>query len=101
MKKFLKILCKLVLILVLMIAVIIAAISVSYHVKASKVMRNLRNEGYENLVSVGDYSLNVLKVGNEEGSHTFVCCAGEVIQINNRIGICRADTLRAESPVKV
>lgn len=76
MKKFLKILCKSVLILVLMIAVIIAAISVSYHVKASKVMRNLRDEGYENLVSVGDYSLNVLKVGNEEGDHTFVCCAG-------------------------
>lgn len=76
MQKIVRIIFKAVLSIVALLAVFIAAISVSYHIKSTKLMRNLRDEGYENLVSVGDYKLNVLKVGNEEGEHTFVCCAG-------------------------
>ena len=50
--------------------------SISYRVKVHNLMSQLEEDGYRNLVSVGDYELNALKVGNENGKHKIVCCSG-------------------------
>ena len=48
-----------------------------YHrVKTKEELALLKEKGYYNPVSVGDYSLNVAKFGNENGKHTIVALAG-------------------------
>ena len=42
----------------------------------SKERKILAEKGYINSVSVGDYSLNVLSFGKEDGKHTIVAMAG-------------------------
>nr|WP_235715957.1 alpha/beta hydrolase [Acetivibrio cellulolyticus] len=44
--------------------------------KSKSELELLKEKGYYNPVSVGDYSLNVAKFGNEQGSHTIVSLAG-------------------------
>ncbi len=48
-----------------------------YHrIKTNKELELLKEKGYYNPVSVGDYSLNVAKFGNSDGGHTIVSLAG-------------------------
>ena len=47
-----------------------------HSVKSKQEIDLLKEKGYYNPVSVGDYSLNVAKFGNENGNHTIVGLAG-------------------------
>ena len=47
-----------------------------HRVRTNKEIEALKEQGYYNPVSVGDYSLNVAKIGNENGKHTIVGLAG-------------------------
>ena len=50
--------------------VLFVTIFASYqHLKMHGEAKQLRSEGYGNLVSVGDYSLNVYKCGKDNGDH--------------------------------
>ncbi|MBQ7308092.1 MAG: alpha/beta hydrolase [Clostridia bacterium] len=49
---------------------------ISHTIKTNKEVSLLKQKGYYNLVSVGDYRLNVAKFGNENGKHTIVSLAG-------------------------
>ena len=51
-------------------------IFVFHTVQSRKEFQLLKEEGYYNPVSVGDYCLNVAKFGNENGKHTVVGLAG-------------------------
>lgn len=69
-------------ILIVLLAILAAAVLftavvfVVHRVKSSKELKLLKDGGYYNPVSVGDYSLNVAKFGNENGRHTIVGMAG-------------------------
>ena len=45
-------------------------------IKTKKEFSDLKEKGYYNPVSVGDYSLNVLSIGKKNGKHTVVGLAG-------------------------
>lgn len=47
-----------------------------HRVRTNKEIESLKAQGYYNPVSVGDYSLNVAKFGNENGKHTIIGLAG-------------------------
>lgn len=47
-----------------------------HKIKTSEERAMLKEKGYYNLISVGDYSLNVSKFGNPDGKHTIVGLAG-------------------------
>ncbi len=47
-----------------------------HRVKTNEALELLKEKGYYNPVSVGEYSLNVAKFGNENGEHTIVGLAG-------------------------
>ena len=47
-----------------------------HSIKTHNEVELLKREGYYNLVSVGDYNLNVAKFGNPDGKHTIVGLAG-------------------------
>ena len=47
-----------------------------HRVKTGQEMALLREKGYVNPVSVGEYSLNVAKFGKEQGRHTLIALAG-------------------------
>lgn len=53
-----------------------AVVFIVHRVKSSRELKLLKDGGYYNPVSVGDYSLNVAKFGNENGKHTIVGMAG-------------------------
>ncbi len=63
---------------IVMVAIVIfVAIFASYqHLKMHSEAKQLKSEGYGNLVSVGDYSLNVYQCGKENGDHRIVCLSG-------------------------
>lgn len=68
--------------LIVLLAILAAAILftagvfVVHRVKSNKELKLLKDGGYYDLVSVGDYSLNVSRFGNENGRHTIVGMAG-------------------------
>ena len=74
--KVLKIIGKGLAIILGVIVVLLLITSIHYRIKLHNVMNQLKNDGYCNLVSAGDYKLNALKVGNENGKHKIVCCSG-------------------------
>ena len=47
-----------------------------HRIKTAQEIERLKEEGYYNPVSVGDYTLNAAKFGKEDGRHTFVGLAG-------------------------
>ena len=49
---------------------------INHRVKTARELALLKAKGYYNPVSVGDYSLNVTRFGNEHGKHTIVGLAG-------------------------
>ena len=76
MKKILKILGAVTLVLLVLSLIFTAATYIFHSIKTNQELELLREEGYYNPVSVGDYSLNVAKFGNENGKHTIVGLAG-------------------------
>ena len=64
--------------IVLAAALVLFVVSTFIHHKlqTSKELKLLKENGYYNPVSVGDYSLNVSIFGNENGKHTIVGLAG-------------------------
>jgi len=76
MKKALKITAA-VLSAILTLALLFTVVTVSIHgVKTGREIELLKEAGYYNPVSVGDYSLNVATFGKEDGKHTIVGLAG-------------------------
>lgn len=75
-KRIMKIVSKA--IVIALVAVILFAIGtfVFHRIKTNEEIAVLKEKGYYNLVSVGDYSLNVAKLGQENGKHTIVGLAG-------------------------
>lgn len=76
LKKIGRIICRALLIILLLIVLSILATFVAHTVQGNKESNLLKEKGYYNPVSVGDYSLNVAKFGNENGKHTIVGLAG-------------------------
>lgn len=54
----------------------LGTVFVIHLIKSGKELKFLKEKGYYNPVSVGEYSLNVAKFGNENGKHTVVGMAG-------------------------
>ena len=65
--------------LLALLAVMLLVIGVTFiihRIKTGKEQDLLKEKGYYNPVSVGDYSLNVAKFGKENGGHTIVAMSG-------------------------
>ena len=61
----------------LLIVVVFTLITFVVHrIRTAKEINMLKDKGYYNPVSVGEYSLNVAKFGNENSGHTIVSLAG-------------------------
>ena len=75
-KKVLGIIGKVLLALLLLIVLFLLITSIVYHVKLSRVEKQLKEAGYYNPVSVGEHSINLYTCGNENGQHTIVSLAG-------------------------
>ncbi len=75
-KKIGKIIGKVLLILLALVIAFTLVTYITHRVKSDKELKALKENGYYNPVSVGDYSLNVAKFGNENGEHTIVGLAG-------------------------
>ena len=71
-----KIIVIIVIILLLTIVLFVLGTFVFHIIKSSEETELLKEKGYYNPVSVGDYCLNVAKFGNEKGEHTIVAMAG-------------------------
>ncbi len=76
MKKALKIMGKILLVILILVIAFVLVVFTYDRVKKSKEHKLLKNAGYENLVSVGNYSLNVKISGSENPQHNIVCIAG-------------------------
>lgn len=76
MKKAVKIIGKALLIVLALILIFVLAVFTYNSIKKSKEHKLLKTAGYENLVSIGDYSLNVKISGSEKPKHNIVCIAG-------------------------
>lgn len=76
MKKIIKFIKSLLIIILSLLVISIVGTFVFHKVKGNKELKMLKEEGYYNLVSVGDYSLNVIDFGNKNGKHTIVGMAG-------------------------
>ncbi|MCM1054768.1 MAG: alpha/beta hydrolase [Bacteroides sp.] len=63
-------------ILLTAVALFISVTFIFHRVNYNKEVAVLKEKGYYNPVSVGDYCLNVAKFGNENGAHTIVGMAG-------------------------
>lgn len=75
-KKIGKIIAKILLILLAVMLLFTLATFIIHRVRSSKELALLKEKGYYNPVSVGEYSLNTAKFGNENGSHRIVALAG-------------------------
>lgn len=75
-KKVLKIIGRVVLIILAAALVFTLVTFIVHSEKSSQELALLKEKGYYNPVSVGDYSLNVAKLGNENAKHTIVGLAG-------------------------
>ncbi len=76
MKKVLKITGRILLILLIILLLCTLVTFFIHRVKTNQETSLLKEKGYYNPVSVGDYSLNVAKFGSENGRHTIVALAG-------------------------
>ena len=71
-----KIIVTIVIILVLAIVMFVLGTFIFHLIKSSEEAALLKEKGYYNPVSVGDYCLNAAKFGNEKGEHTIIAMAG-------------------------
>ena len=76
MKKALKIVGRIFLIMLVVLLLFVLGTFILHRVKTDQALELLKEKGYYNPVSVGEYSLNVAKFGNENGAHTIVGLAG-------------------------
>ena len=76
MKRTIKITGKIILILLTALLIFTVVTCIVHHVKTNEELDFLQHNGLYNPVSVGDYSLNVAKFGNEDGKYTIVAMAG-------------------------
>ena len=58
------------------VVLLILVVFLSHRIQSNRELEALKEAGYYNPVSVGEYSLNVAKFGNENGQHTIVGMAG-------------------------
>ena len=77
LKKNGKILKWIIIILLIVLVLGILVIFVTNKILLAKEKEMLEAEGYLNLVSVGEHSLNVYEYGNKQGKHTLVCISGQ------------------------
>lgn len=75
-KKALKVTGKIILVILILIIVVLIITSVLFRLRVNKAKDYLKSNGYYNLVSAGDYNVNVYSCGNENGRHTIVALAG-------------------------
>lgn len=75
-KKIFKIIGKIILVLLALIVLLLITTTVIYHIKLSKAKNTMKENGYYNLVSAGDYDVNLYRCGNENGKHTIIALAG-------------------------
>lgn len=75
-KKIGKIAFRIVSVLIVLLLLFTLGTFIYHRVKMNKELELLKEKGYYNPVSVGDYSLNVARFGNENGKHTIVSLAG-------------------------
>lgn len=75
-KKIGKIICSVLLILLAAVLLFTLVTFIIHKVKSKMELDLLKEKGYYNPVSVGDYSLNTAIFGNENGAHTIVGLAG-------------------------
>ena len=61
---------------IVLIALLLAGFLLFHPLTVTHNLNMLTEKGYYNPVSVGDYSLNLLKFGNENGNHKIVALAG-------------------------
>ena len=76
MKKAIKSTGRILLIFLLLFLLFTLITFLIHRVKTNQEVSLLKEKGYYNPVSVGDYSLNVAAFGNANGSHTIVSLAG-------------------------
>ena len=76
MKKALKIILRIFIALLILLLLFTLGTFIFHRIQTGKEVALLKEKGYYNPVSVGDYSLNVTKFGNENGKHTIVGLAG-------------------------
>lgn len=76
MKKVIKITGRVLLILLGALIIFTLVTFIIHRIKTNNELELLKEKGYYNPVSVGEYSLNVAKFGNENGRHTIVALAG-------------------------
>ena len=75
-KKVSGIIIRILLILFAAIALFVLGTFIVHCVKTNREIESLKEKGYYDPVCVGEYSLNVARFGNENGSHTIVGLAG-------------------------
>ena len=76
MKKAIKMTGRILLILLILLLLFTLVTFIIHRVKTNQETALLKEKGYYNPVSVGNYSLNVAKFGSENGRHTIVALAG-------------------------
>ncbi|MCR5203963.1 MAG: hypothetical protein K6E47_02810 [Lachnospiraceae bacterium] len=76
MKNNIRIISRIIIVLLLTVIVFGLITFVIHRIKTAKEINMLKDKGYYNPVSVGEYSLNVAKFGNENSGHTIVSLAG-------------------------
>lgn len=74
--KIRKIICSVLLILLAAVLLFTLVTFIIHKVKTKQEVELLKEKGYYNPVSVGDYSLNAAIFGNENGAHTIIGLAG-------------------------
>ncbi|MBQ9898023.1 MAG: alpha/beta fold hydrolase [Ruminococcus sp.] len=75
-KKILKKTAKVLLIILVVLTVLWLIIFISSRIRLKRDREFLEERGYVSLVSAGDYSVNVLSYGNENGKHRIIALAG-------------------------
>ena len=75
-KRVLKVIGKIILVILILIIVVLIITSALFRLRVNKAKNYLKDNGYYNLVSAGDYNVNVFTCGNENGNHTIVALAG-------------------------
>ena len=75
-KKALKTTGKIILVILILILTFLIITTIMFHIRVNKASDYLNNNGYYNLVSAGDYDVNIYTCGIENGRHTIVALAG-------------------------
>ena len=75
-KKALKTTGKIILVILILILTFLIITTIMFHIRVNKARDYLNHNGYYNLVSAGDYDVNIYTCSNENGRHTIVALAG-------------------------